>query len=38
MELKEIAKNVMIKCMAVKPEENVLILTDDVKRKIGEAP
>ena len=37
MELKEIAKNVMIKCMAVKPEENVLILTDDVKRKIGEA-
>ena len=36
MELKEIAKNVMIKCMAVKPEENVLILTDDVKRKIGE--
>ncbi len=37
MELKDIAKNVMIKCMAVKPEENVLILTDDARLKIGEA-
>ena len=37
MELKEIAKNVMIKCMAVKPGEDVLVLTDDSRRKIGEA-
>ena len=34
MELKEIAKNVMIKCMAVKPGEDVLVLTDDSRRKI----
>ncbi|MBR3367729.1 MAG: aminopeptidase [Lachnospiraceae bacterium] len=37
MELREIARNIMVKCMAVKPEENVLILTDDSRVKIGEA-
>ena len=29
MELKEIAKNVMVSCLAVKPTEDVLIITDD---------
>ncbi len=29
MELKEIAKNIMVSCLAVKPTEDVLIITDD---------
>jgi leucyl aminopeptidase (aminopeptidase T) len=37
MELKEIAKNVMAACLAVKPEENVLIVTDDTRLPIGTA-
>ncbi len=37
MELKEIAKNVMVKCLAVKPAETVLILTDNSRLKIGNA-
>lgn len=37
MELKEIAKNVMTACLAVKPEEEVLIVTDDSRLTIGEA-
>ncbi len=37
MELKEIAKNVMISCMGVKSSESVLIVTDDSRLSIGEA-
>jgi len=37
MELKEIAKNVIASCMGVKPEEDVLIITDDSRIKIGTA-
>ena len=37
MELKEIAKNVMINCLAVKPEESVLVVTDDSRLTIGQA-
>lgn len=37
MELKEIAKNVMTACLAVKPEEEVLVVTDDSRLTIGEA-
>ena len=37
MELKEVGKSILIKSMAARPEENVLILTDDTRRSIGEA-
>lgn len=37
MELKEIAKNVMVSCLAVKPTEDVLIITDDSRLTIGTA-
>lgn len=37
MELKEIAKNVMISCMGVKSSESVLVVTDDSRLPIGEA-
>ena len=37
MELKEIGKNVMLNCMAVKPEESVLVVTDDSRLSIGRA-
>lgn len=37
MELKDIAKNVMVGCLAVKPEEDVLIVTDDSRVTIGQA-
>ena len=37
MELKDIAKNVMTACLAVKPEEDVLIITDDTRLSIGQA-
>lgn len=37
MELKEIAKNVISSCMGVRPEEEVLIITDDSRLKIGTA-
>ena len=37
MELKEIAKNIMVSCLAVKPTEDVLIITDDSRLTIGTA-
>lgn len=37
MELKDIAKNVMTSCLAVKPTEDVLIITDDSRLTIGTA-
>ncbi len=37
MNLKEIAKNVMVSCLAVKPTEDVLIITDDSRLSIGTA-
>lgn len=37
MELKDIAKNIMVGCLAVKPEEDVLIVTDDSRIAIGQA-
>ncbi len=37
MELKEIAKNVLISCLAAKPGEELLVVTDDSLLKIGTA-
>ena len=37
MELKDIAKNVLVSCLAAKAGEEVLIITDDTRVKIGQA-
>ena len=37
MALKDIAKNVLISCLAAKPGEEVLVVTDDTRVSIGQA-
>lgn len=37
MELKDIAKNVLVSCMAAKAGEEVLVITDDTRVMIGQA-
>jgi len=37
MELREIAKNVLVSCLAAKAGEEVLVITDDTRIKIGQA-
>ena len=37
MDIVSCAKNILTGCMDVKPEENVLIVTDDNKLAIGQA-
>lgn len=35
MELKDIAKNVLVSCLAAKAGEEVLVITDDTRVMIG---
>ena len=37
MELKDIAKNVLVSCLAAKAGEEVLVITDDTRVMIGQA-